>query len=281
MVRFQLIQGRLGLDAPRHRKGSQQRDENGEYENITVTAERGIPSLHYVYKSAEQQLTLSVHQARSLRIESWLINADERSVLTQPVLSPIKFSIRRGDLDDQYEGATLIHIRHSDAVGFDRHYGLLIERMLHGKSLQQISHNTEGIVLSRLGNAAAPNLDLVREQVDRLRSPRRATRTSAERQLLSWGTPVVSALHSIPRQDLDAEQRARIHAITQRLRPRVDDTPASLAKLLSGDRAYWNGIASRLDRDQFVMANRHLERLGVEPIEVQSKPVERIAAARD
>ena len=29
VVRFQLIQGRLCLDAPRHRKGSQNRDEKG------------------------------------------------------------------------------------------------------------------------------------------------------------------------------------------------------------------------------------------------------------
>jgi hypothetical protein len=281
MVRFQLIQGRLGLDAPRHRKGSQQRDEHGEYENITVTAERGIPSLHYVYKSNEQQVSLSVHQAHSLRIESWLIDSDERSVLKQPLYGPIAFSIRRGELDDQHEGPTLIHVRHSDPVSFDRHYGLLIERMLHGQSLQQISSNTEGIVLSRLCSESMPALEAVREQVDKLRSPRRGIRASAERQLLSWGTPVVAALNSISQQDLDSEQQARIHAIIKRLRPRVEDTPASLAKLLAGDREYWNSIASRLDPDQFVLANRHLKQLGVEPIEIQGGPVERIAAARD
>lgn len=281
MVRFQLIQGRLGLDAPRHRKGSQQRDQNGEYENITVTAERGIPSLHYVYKTNDQQVTLSVHRAHSLRIESRLIDTDERSVLAQRLDGPIEFSIQRGDLDDRYEGATLIHVRHADPNSFDRHYGLLIQRMLHGKSLQQISHETEGIVLNRLHVQDAPNRDLVREQVDRLRSPRRATRSAAERQLLNWGTPVVAALHSIPTRELDAEQQARIRAITHRLRPRVEDTPASLAKLFAGDRTYWNAIAARLDGNQLVLVNRHLEQLGAGPIATQNKPEERIAAAGD
>jgi hypothetical protein len=210
-----------------------------------------------------------------------LIDTDERSVLAQRLDGPIEFSIQRGDLDDRYEGATLIHVRHADPNSFDRHYGLLIQRMLHGKSLQQISHETEGIVLNRLHVQDAPNRALVREQVDRLRSPRRATRSAAERQLLNWGTPVVAALHSIPTRELDAEQQARIRAITHRLRPRVEDTPASLAKLFAGDRTYWNAIAARLDGNQLVLVNRHLEQLGAGPIATQNKPEERIAAAGD
>ena len=205
---------------------------------------------------------------------------------SSPVVTPLSPSVVYASetpdaLDDQYEGATLIHVRHADPNSFDRHYGLLIQRMLHGKSLQQISHQTEGIVLHRLHVQETPNRDLVREQVDRLRSPRRATRSSAERQLLSWGTPVVATLHSIPKRELDAEQQARIRAITQRLRPRVEDTPASLAKLFADDRTYWSAIAARLDGNQLVMVNRHLEQLGAQPITMQNKPVERIAVAGD
>ncbi|NNE00493.1 MAG: hypothetical protein HKN47_24520, partial [Pirellulaceae bacterium] len=67
VVRFQLIQGRLALDSPRHRKGSQSRDQEGVYESITVTASRGIPSMHYVYQTPQQHLTLSVENARHIR----------------------------------------------------------------------------------------------------------------------------------------------------------------------------------------------------------------------
>ncbi len=281
MVRFQLIQGRLGLDPPRHRKGSQQREQNGRYEHLTVTAERGIPSLHYVCKSADQHLTLSVHQAKSIRIESWLTDSDERSVLTQPAHGPITLTIQRGDLNDRYQGPTLIHLRYLDQVDFDRHHGLLIQRMLRGKSLESISRATERITLEQLGNSIAPRLELVREQVEMLRSPRRAARVSAERQLLAWGTPIVSALRTIPKQDLDSEQLARISAIAQRLRPRVEDTPASLAKFLASDRDYWIAIAANLDRNQFQLVGQHLDQLGAEPISLQTKPAERIAAAGD
>ena len=70
VVRFQLIQGRLCLDSPRHRKGSQNRDDGRVYESITVTAERGIPSMHYVYQTPKHHLTLSVQKANAMRLEN-------------------------------------------------------------------------------------------------------------------------------------------------------------------------------------------------------------------
>lgn len=59
MVRFQLIQGRLCLNCPQHRKGTQSRDELGISESITVTSERGLPSLHYVLQTTEQHPRLT------------------------------------------------------------------------------------------------------------------------------------------------------------------------------------------------------------------------------
>jgi hypothetical protein len=281
MVRFQMIQGRLCLDVPRHRKGSQQREIDGQCENITVTAQRGIPSLHYVYKSNHQQVTLSVDQARSIRVESWLVESDERSVLTQPDIGPVVLLIRRGDLHDRYEGASLLHVRHLDVAGFDRHFGLLTQRMMRGESLHEISDATQQLVFKQIGTTSAPTLQAVQEQVENLRSKKRANRVSAERQLLSWGTPIIPALRWIDQRDLDAQQKAKVQSIAKRLRPRATDTPASLARLMAGDRTYWTAISSRLDRDQVRLVSQHLERLGVKPIEFQTEPVERIAAAND
>ncbi len=281
MVQFELIQGRLCLNSLQHRKGSQQREEAGQYENVTVTAERGIPSLHYVFESKHQHITISVQQATSLLIESWLVESDERCSLVQPTEGPVKFSIRRGDLHDQYAGATLIHVRHADIAGFDRHFGLLIQRMLRGVSLEKISQATELVVFDQIQNASWPDIEAVRQQVDGLRSPQRAIRMLSEKQLLAWGTPIVPVLRSIPDYELDAEQMARVHSIAQQLRPRVGDTPASLAKLLANDRSYWTAVCSRLSSDQLQIANRHFQRMGALPIALENKPVQRIAAARE
>ncbi len=281
MVRFHMIQGRLCLDVSRHRKGSQQRNENGQYESITVTADRGIPSLHYIYKSSEQHVTASVHQARSIRVESWLIDSDERSVLSQPATGPIVFSVRRGDLHDQFTGATLLHVRHAAKTSFDRHYGSLFLQIMRGKSLQDISDQAQRIVFDQIESETAPTFQTVSDQVDKLRSKQRAYRVSAERQLLTWGTPIIPTLQSIDQQDLDAQQKAKLQSIVKQLRPRAADTPASLAMLLANDRTYWAVIAPRLDSGQVQLASEHLHRIGFGPIELGTEPVERIAVAQE
>ena len=150
VVRFQLIQGRLCLDCPRHRKGSQNCDEDGVYESITVTAERGIPSLHYVCQTDQHHLTLSVQQANAMRIESWFPLTDERSVLEQPGFGKVTWVHARGDLEDEYEGTNLLHLRHTNPATFDQHFGVLIRRLLQGQSLRSLSDATERVMLREL-----------------------------------------------------------------------------------------------------------------------------------
>ncbi len=279
VVRFQLIQGRLCLDAPRHRKGSQNRDEKGVYESITVTAERGIPSLHYVCQTPDHHLTLSVQKADSVRIESWFPKTSERSVLNQPEIGSITWTHSYGDLNRQHEGSTLLHIRHADPANFDLHCGLLMQRLLRGQSLLSLSDATRTVMLNQIASTRLPDVASIQECVDQLRSRRRSQRMAAERQLLAWGTPIIPAIHQLSEDDLDAEQTQRVRCILNRLRPRVDDTPSTLAKLLVNDQTYWSGIAANLSGDQLRLANDNLIRFGVEPIAVSATPETRIAAS--
>lgn len=279
VARFQLIQGRLCLDAPRHRKGSQNRDESGVYESVTVTAERGIPSLHYVCQTPEQHLTLSVQKAYAVRIESWFPKTSERAVLEQPQFDKISWTLHRGDLSEQHEGATLLHVRHADRTSFDLHYGWLVRRLLRGQSLGSLSDAAQSAMLGQLATATSPDVATIRESVDGLRSHRRKTRITAERQLLSWGTPIIPTLHELRWDDLDAEQAERLRSILKRLRSRVDDTPSTLAKLLVNDQTYWAHVADLLSADQLQLANQHLRRSGSKPIVLAGEPEQRIAAS--
>lgn len=281
VVRFQIVQGRLCLDSPRHRKGSQSRDQDGVYESITVTAERGIPSLHYICQRPNQHLTLSVEKANHVRIESFCPETTERSVLDQPHRGPVQWSIQRGEAHEVHSGSTLLHLRQCDPAGFDKHHGDLVRRLLRGRSVRQISEATRDELVRQTEVAQTPDADSIRETIDELRSPRRAQRAEAQRKLLSWGTPIVPVIQRISRDDLDAEQRDRIRVILQRLRVPVNDTPASLALLLIIDREYWSLLAPQLTSDQLLAANDHLSRCGLEqlfPIDSQS---ERIAAVND
>ncbi|MCG8649528.1 MAG: hypothetical protein MI861_06835 [Pirellulales bacterium] len=280
VVRFQLIQGRLCLDPPRHRKGSQSRDQDGVYESITVTAERGIPSLHYVCQTESQHLILSVQQAGYVRIESYFPRTAHRSVLDQPEIGPVTWKVVRGDLDEEYHGATLLHLRQSNPVTFDEHYGLLMQRLLRGQSMEELCGQTQVAMLRQAGHADSPDRQSILAAFDQLRSSKRARRIAAERQLISWGTPIIPIVQSIPRRDMDPEQSDRLRQILRRLRRPVNDTPASLAMLLVNDRNYWSLIASRLTRDQIQSANHHLEVAGLASIALDTGPLQRVARQR-
>ena len=281
VVRFQLIQGRLCLDPPRHRKGSQNREEGDVYESITVTAERGIPSMHYVYQTPQHHLTLSVQKANAMRLESWAVEIGERSVLEQPACGSITWTHRRGDLVDKYEGATLLHIRCSDPVNFDRHFGTMFRRLLRGQTMKNLCTEAQTAMVQNHAHVETPEIERIEDCVRQLGSSKRSKRLSAENQLLSWGTPIVPALERYPMEDLDQEQRQRLRRILTRLRPRENDTPASLARLLVNDQHYWALIANRLSEDDLRVANDHLRRVGLDPIEQATDPEERIASARE
>ena len=277
VVRFQLIQGRLQLDAPRHRKGSQNREAGDVYESITVTAARGIPSLHYVFQSPHHQLTLSVQHATHVRIESILPKTGERAVLDQPRNGPITFQIHQGDLNRSCSGTTLLHVRLDDPASFDLHCGRLIQQLLRGRSLKQLNDEISVAVLKQISKHEPTVVEEVRECVQKLRSPKLATRRKAEKQLLSWGVTILPIIDAINPDDLDAEQVDRLRHIRTKFRSREDDTARSLAMLLINDRDHWSRLAPRLNTDQLQLANHHLDRVGLKTIPVTGDPVERIA----
>ncbi|MGB7346211.1 MAG: hypothetical protein WBD20_18480 [Pirellulaceae bacterium] len=279
VVRFQLIAGRLQLDAPRHRKGSQSRDQDGIYESITVTAQRGIPSVHYVCQTEVQHLTLNVENAKSLRVESFLPATGERAVLEQPAQGPLTWTIRRSDLDDVCSGATLLHLHQCDAVGLDLHCGGLFLRLLQEQSLEQLVSETTVAIMSQLtdADAFAADRDDVLDCVARLRSPRRSVRLAASQQLLKWGTPIIPIVRSIPERDLAPEQHDRLQCVLRQLTPVESDTPRSLATMLINDQDHWQSLAPQLSDSQLLSANQHLSRVGLAALPVSNQAIEQIA----
>lgn len=278
VVRFQLIGGRLQLDAPRHRKGSQNRESGRFFESITVTACRGIPSLHYVYQSPQQRLTLSVQNATHIRIESVFPDSGQRIVLDQPGTGPISWAVSQGAQKREHSGATLLHVRSDDPTTFDQHCGGLIQRILRGRSMEKLSASTEAILLQQLADKHACNAEAVHQCLQQLRSPKASVRRKAEKQLLSFGTSILPILDTVHQDDLDAEQRDRIRQLRRRLRRKDDDTPRSLAMMLINDRDHWSRLSPRLSREQLTLANTHLTRVGLQSLPLPSDPVVRIAS---
>jgi hypothetical protein len=280
MVRFQFIQGRLCLNCPQHRKGTECRDEPGLHESITVTSEQGIPSLHYVLQTTEQQLTLNVQHAGTVRLESRILKTGQRVILEQPAFGTIRWSQSGGDWTDQREALTLLHLRQYDPAGFDLHFGALIACLLRGKSLNTIMEETNIAIVDQARRGGTPSVAEIKVMVDLLAAPTVIQRSRAYRQLLRWGTPVIPVLQGLSRDVLDAEQQARICDVRVRLRTYLDDTPASLAKLLVNDKTYWEVIAHRLNKEQVRLANQHLLKFGAEPLSTGTGPEQQVAARR-
>jgi len=278
MVRFQFIQGRLCLNCPQHRKGTQSRDEPGLHESIAVTSEQGIPSLHYVFQTMEQQLTLNVQHAGKVRVELKFPKTGERSILEQPACGIVRWSRTGANWNGQLEGATLLHVRQQDPDGFDRHFGSLISCLLQGRSLSTITRDTHVAMLAQARRGGTPTVAQIESMIDLLSAPTVAQRSHAHRQLLNWGTPVLPVLQVLISDELDPEQRTRLGDIRFRLWSCLDDTPASLAKLLVNDRSYWEAIVHQLNEEQVRLADRHLVNFGVSPIAPAVSVEHRVAA---
>lgn len=278
IVRFRMIAGRVSLDPPRHRKGSESRDVDGVYESVRVTAERGIPSLHYVCHTPSQQLTLSVRDATELRIESWFPATEQRGVLEQPEYDEIRWKVGDAGSERRFTGATLLHVREASPREFDRHFGPITTCMLHGRSLAAISDATVGRLLDRLDAAEPTDRDQITAAVRALGAPSRKARRDATSELLRRGTSALPVLASIEPDDLGVEQTARIADIRRRLRRSGDDTPASLAWQLMNDREHWNRVATRLDDHEIARVSAYLIAGGFGPIEIDRTDDPRVAS---
>ncbi|TWU44889.1 hypothetical protein Q31b_00590 [Novipirellula aureliae] len=277
VVRFQMIQGRLRLDAPRHRIGAETIASDHSFESIVVSAERGLPSVHYVSKRPSQTLKLDVLDAVTVRMESSLSKTEERSVLEQSPYGLVYWTIERGGMMDRYQGTTLLHVRYQNPEIFDIHYGGLIERILGGRSLASLSSKTRHWSMTHAMKGTLPHRSSIDECVAMLSAKRQATRRHAQQQLLLWGTPVIAALHESLSSDIDAEQRMRVQQTIRMLRPQVEDTPRSLAMLMVNDPTYWNLVSPQLSTMQIAAVNDHLGSVGLATLDAAQQPSARVA----
>ena len=288
VVRFLLIQGRICLDPPRHRKGAQSSRKNGVYESVSVTAKRGIPSVHYVSKTNHQNLTLIVQDAHAMRMESEFLGRDDDRqycVITQPASGPITISCTSDNQSHEWTGSTLIHVRGVHPVLFDQHFGPLMTRMLHGHSMKELSDRTRAAALAELHSP----IRITESEIDRwvvgLGSDQRRQRIDAQRKLINAGTLAIPILRSRQKagpeaENLDAEQMARINRILVQLRSQSPDRPRSLAKLLVNDPSYWSILADRIsiEEQQLVVSHQAIFRdLSPAKRPPERRPVIRVA----
>ncbi len=272
LVHFRLRLGRLHVDPMRYRKGSETFCGATFRETLSVANASGVPSVYYRFEDDFQRIQLTAEHGKSLRIESILNATGEQAVLMQHEDGRVSWATRRNPhaaspADVQAGGPTLLHVIGIDEAGFRLHLNALTGRMLRGRSLVAIARHTEAYMLDRPHRLPAISRDHVLRLVDQLGSRKSATRRSAMQQLRRMGTAVTPHLTAALQQsDLDAEQIARIEHLLSRPARCDEDTPASLACLLSADRAHWQMMARRMNRNEWLAANDHVRRCGLDTL---------------
>lgn len=272
LAHFRLVSGKLQLDPMRYRKGSDDFSGEAFQESISVANASGVPSVYYRYEDGYQRVQLIAEHGRTLRIESTLQATGEQATLVQHASGNISWTVRRsprGDsnLDLQISGPTLLHIIGQDEAGFRVHVNALIGRMLQGRDLIELAGQTESYLLRNAEQLMAISRERVQQLITQLGARQCSKRRAAMRQLVAMGTAVTPHLAAALEQpNLDAEQIARLKVLLDRS-PRFDeDTPASLACLLSADQAHWQLMAKRMTHSEWLAANNHVRRCGLETL---------------
>ncbi|MCA9136149.1 MAG: hypothetical protein KDB00_05305 [Planctomycetales bacterium] len=272
LVRFRLLSGRIEVDPMRYRKGSQELIEDDFSESITVSSTQGVPSVYYSYHDDYQRIQLVAEHGKDLRIESTIIATGEQGVLQQYDDGNIHWSTRRdpnneSELDHAVNGPTLLHIVGQDEPGIQIHIESLISRMLRGRSIIDMTRRTEQYLQENSAELAVVSSHRVDDLIEQLKAAKHSKRRAAATELAQLGTSIIPYLKSaLQRDDLDVEQATRIKSLISRC-PRFDeDTPSSLACLLSSDRDHWQIMAKKMGHEQWIAANDHIRRCGLDAL---------------
>lgn len=286
VAKFRLILGRLSLDPPAHIKCERSADLRcGGTERVEVTANRGIPSLHYNFETVKRRLTVDVNDADHVRIRSVIHNdlGNEQLKIDQPARGAIKVSyvgedkLTGEDLKQEFKIASLVHFRASYPDLYKRHLVPMFARLMERGP---VTCDTVQLV-DALESSSFDSFELhqkVDELIDSLKSPSRARRNEAEKELRQLGLPVLCLIDvKLHRStDMDMEQVVRLQRVRNAIAPKSSDTSRQLARWLASDIAYWNVIAGELTLSQFQIVQSAVPKVTGELI----RPELRVADAR-
>lgn len=265
IVHFQMILGRLELDPPRHRKGTKSLRQTEPFElqeRITVSSERGIPSLHYSWETDHHRVIVNVSDALNLHLHSQRPDLRTQIALVQPASGPIvvKLQSDTGELLESIAVPSLYHLQASHPEIFSQHLERLLPYLLPGPSIRQLRFEAETRLLTVTPNRPIPTYSSVQACIEQLSDSRRATRAAAEAELCAFGLPVLRHIDRFPAELLETEQRARLQRVRQHLQPRSSDTPARLASWLSSDHRYWNLATANFSHEEWLVADRFVHK---------------------
>lgn len=273
LAKFQMRGGRLRMDPVRYRKGNQDFRCDQFQETMSVSCSNGVPSAAYHFEDDFQKIRISVQFGRCFRMESTIHATGESASLEQDHGQLVQWRTRRSQttdhpLDTEQSGWTILHIIAADESGFRLHFDHLFERMLKGRGLVELTHQTHRLMCKNTSDLMVVTETDVMQLVEQLSARKSSIRRDAAIQLSRLGASAIPHLYAALREKhLDAEQVARIGKLLANESRLENDTPSSLACLLSADQQHWQLIANRLDRHEWLAANDHIRNCQLQPLQ--------------
>jgi hypothetical protein len=231
--RFHLWLGRLVMDPHVYDRGTWSSKSDEPTQFLCITAESGVPSMHYQFEGPAEQWTLDIRNAFdvTLRVQ----RTDEPLlVYRQPTEGPIELQIG----EQSFQGTSLWHLVANDPTPYQKSLEPVMVHFLDDADLttqlQIVSDRLEGID-ERLPR---PSESAIHALVASLGASDIADRERATIELTELGPSLLPVLAELPLEELNAEQRRRIQRIRTTLLPNRPDHPDFVATWLRLDKSF-------------------------------------------
>jgi hypothetical protein len=247
---FVLQLGRIVLEPRRYDRGTwSQTPADDQEEFLCITANRGVPSLHFQRQCGAERLVIDVLDASTVKIQ---YQPSEGSAiwLDQPVQGPIRVWLD-GEEAQSHHAASLWHLAVAQPSWFAQHLDPVLRELLGNQGLVPQLHEIAaarsfaGLEPRPTGNH--DGMGRVHELVNQLTESNRVTRATAERELIAIGPALLRHLDQLPASEPpDPEQQMRLRRIRRMLTPRQGDTPHSVAQWLAVDQSWKASLAAAI-----------------------------------
>ncbi len=251
---FLMVLGRLRLDEARYNKLRREEAIEGSEagtEYVSVTADRGIPSLHYLRQTTRERLSVDVAHARQVTIESTLLGATEPQAtmrLFQPRVGMVEWSIAAANAKvETYRAPSLWHLYTMQPKLFETWICPILKHLFPASQQPlELDQIDEQLVTSVLREDVRPlQWDEVATLVAKLGATKRCDRMAAQTELIRYGVRVLPLLAMIDEASLDAEQRSSLTRIREHLEPRGHDSLDLVSCWLAHDYHFCEQSAQR------------------------------------
>lgn len=259
-VQFEIVLGKISpgvCTSTKCRTRSFTNEKTGVKETFRVSPIQSRTAFEYDRTDGSKKLAISYHPDSGLEIDS--SHGDIQVHLVQNLQGRVSVSVEPGGFEAEATGIWRLAMKHPEM--FRQYIEPPLQYLRGDWRLTAFVARTQQQLPTVAAQGSAVSEDVVLRLVQQLRADAFSERNKAHKALIAIGSAALPILNSIEDYDLCSEQAKRLQAIRQQLKPRCNDTPGRVARMLRGDRTVWLAMLNHDDRHIRATAADHLTML--------------------